>query len=364
MAHGFGFDSTPIPEAEPTLWHAADAGTGSPVSAQSTDSTPWHVNGSHGIAKSYDPGSAGTTGYADPAAPASTASPKPTSTPTPTSTPNNTPWNLNGTSVNGAPTTVSSTYATGEPVNGAPAPGEHTSGTYAHGESVNGTYATDEHTSGVYARGESVKGAPAPGEQTSGAYAQGESVNGTYASGEQTSGTYAHGESVNGTYLNSADADGDTAAPAPSVLPPTSADLARRIRAAAASSPAATRGQGAQAGGQTEHNPAEASAPPLVPRRRTAPEADTASEFAARGAQEPVGATEPSPLPRRTRNRSAVRESTPQVPAALADAQLLDAEAARAAVEEFEAGVEEALRASAQDLPIVRASDEPEGIRP
>jgi hypothetical protein len=51
------------------------------------------------------------------------------------------------------------------------------------------------------------------------------------------------------------------------------------------------------------------------------------------------------------------------VSAALADAQLLDAEAARAAVEEFEAGVEEALRES-QNLPIIRASDEPEGIRP
>ena len=40
-----------------------------------------------------------------------------------------------------------------------------------------------------------------------------------------------------------------------------------------------------------------------------------------------------------------MRDSAPSVSAALADAQLLDAEAARAAVEEFEAGVEEALRA-------------------
>jgi hypothetical protein len=48
----------------------------------------------------------------------------------------------------------------------------------------------------------------------------------------------------------------------------------------------------------------------------------------------------------------------------LADAQALDAEAARAAVEEFEAGVEEALRVSTQNLPTYRASDEPEGIRP
>ena len=51
-------------------------------------------------------------------------------------------------------------------------------------------------------------------------------------------------------------------------------------------------------------------------------------------------------------------------PAALAPAHVLDAEAARAAVEEFEAGVEEALRVSAQNLSPLRASDEPEGLRP
>jgi len=59
-----------------------------------------------------------------------------------------------------------------------------------------------------------------------------------------------------------------------------------------------------------------------------------------------------------------VREAVPSVSAVLADAHLVDAEAARAAVEEFEAGVEEAMRVSAQNLPTLRASDEPEGIRP
>jgi hypothetical protein len=59
-----------------------------------------------------------------------------------------------------------------------------------------------------------------------------------------------------------------------------------------------------------------------------------------------------------------VREPALPAAPALAAAHRLDAEAARAAVEEFEAGVEEALRVSAQDLPTLRASDEPEGIRP
>jgi hypothetical protein len=141
------------------------------------------------------------------------------------------------------------------------------------------------------------------------------------------------------------------------VLPPTSADLARRIRAAAAhvEPPAATSAESAEV---------DAFAPPLLPSRRRAPEAESVGEqIAARPADDTVELNEPSPLPRRARNRSAVRESAPSVSAALADAQLLDAEAARAAVEEFEAGVEEALRES-QNLPIIRASDEPEGIRP
>jgi hypothetical protein len=86
-------------------------------------------------------------------------------------------------------------------------------------------------------------------------------------------------------------------------------------------------------------------------------------QIAAYPADDAVEPNGPGALPRRARNRSAIRESAPSVSAALADAQLLDAEAARAAVEEFEAGVEEALRES-QNLPIIRASDEPEGIRP
>jgi signal transduction histidine kinase len=157
--------------------------------------------------------------------------------------------------------------------------------------------------------------------------------------------------------MNGVHANGETAAPAPAVLPPTSADLARRIRAAAAhvEPPAAMSAETAAV---------DAFAPPLLPSRRRAPEAESVGEqIAAYPADDAGGLNDPSPLPRRARNRSAVRESAPSVSAALADAQLLDAEAARAAVEEFEAGVEEALRES-QNLPIIRASDEPEGIRP
>ena len=157
--------------------------------------------------------------------------------------------------------------------------------------------------------------------------------------------------------LNGVHANGETAAPEPAVLPPTSADLARRIRAAAAhvEPPAATSAETAAV---------DAFAPLLLPGRRRAPEAESVGErIAAYPADDAVDLNEPSPLPRRARNRSAIRESAPSVSAALADAQLLDAEAARAAVEEFEAGVEEALRES-QNLPIIRASDEPEGIRP
>ena len=159
-------------------------------------------------------------------------------------------------------------------------------------------------------------------------------------------------------HVNGVHANGETASPAPAVLPPTSADLARRIRAATAhvEPPAAASAESAAV---------EAFAPPLLPSRRRAPEAESVGErIAAYPADDAGGLNEPSPLPRRARNRSAIRESAPSVSAALADAQLLDAEAARAAVEEFEAGVEEALRASTQNLPIIRASDEPEGIRP
>ncbi|HET9171812.1 MAG TPA: ATP-binding protein [Actinospica sp.] len=153
-------------------------------------------------------------------------------------------------------------------------------------------------------------------------------------------------------HANGAHTNGD-AVPAPAALPPTSADLARRIRAAAAAAPPAA---------PPEPTALQALTAPLLPRRRSAPDAESTDPAAPAGDS---AATEPSPLPRRARNRSAVRESAPSVPAALADAQLLDAEAARAAVEEFEAGVEEALRASGtQELPIIRASDEPEGIRP
>ena len=102
--------------------------------------------------------------------------------------------------------------------------------------------------------------------------------------------------------------------------------------------------------------PAPARAPEL-PRRRVA--------------VPPASAEGPEPdavlaaLPRRTRANSAVRdEPAPSASAPLAPAHVLDAEAARAAVEEFEAGVEEALRVSAQNLSPLRANDEPEGLRP
>jgi signal transduction histidine kinase len=158
--------------------------------------------------------------------------------------------------------------------------------------------------------------------------------------------------------VNGLHANGNPVAPSPppAMLPPTSADLARRIRAAAAAvEPPAVSPPG----------PEPAVALPLLPRRRPAPEAESAPERTAPGLHD--AGDDPNPpgaLPRRTRNRAAVRESAPSVSAALADAELLDAEAARAAVEEFEAGVAEALRATTQNLPIIRASDEPEGIRP
>ncbi|MBR7837871.1 HAMP domain-containing protein [Actinospica durhamensis] len=103
--------------------------------------------------------------------------------------------------------------------------------------------------------------------------------------------------------------------------------------------------------------PVPAVVPELLPRRRTA--------------QLPASAEGSAPdavltaLPRRTRANAALRdEPAPSASAATAPAHVLDAEAARAAVEEFEAGVEEALRVSAQNLSPLRASDEPEGLRP
>lgn len=154
---------------------------------------------------------------------------------------------------------------------------------------------------------------------------------------------------VNGIHAGNGTRAAETAPPPPpAVLPPTSADLARRIRAAATAAEA----------------PPDAFAPPLVPRRRTAAESEAALEPPPSGLGDASDQNVPSALPRRNRNRGAIRESTPTMSAALADANLLDAEAARAAVEEFEAGVAEALRVSTQNLPTVRASDEPEGIRP
>lgn len=116
--------------------------------------------------------------------------------------------------------------------------------------------------------------------------------------------------------------------------------------------------------------------PDVLPVRRPRPprSAGTAAPEAAPApgpARTPVSADGSAPdavltaLPRRTRANAAVRdEPAPSASAALAPAHVLDAEAARAAVEEFEAGVEEALRVSAQNLSPLRASDEPEGLRP
>jgi signal transduction histidine kinase len=138
---------------------------------------------------------------------------------------------------------------------------------------------------------------------------------------------------------------GTSAAPAPELPSP---GLARRIRAA------------------VDATATDADAPDaLLPSRRrspgdgpagTNPDTPDQAEDSAEGP--------PTALPRRSRTRAAVREPAPPASAALAAAHRLDAEAARAAVEEFEAGVEEAMRVSAQDLPTLRASDEPEGIRP
>ena len=170
-------------------------------------------------------------------------------------------------------------------------------------------------------------------------------------------------------------ANGSAGAPAQPAAPEAapeiaSAELARRIRAAAS---------GPSALGAAATSPPTAAGPvpdpaafaspealaPLLPRRRHAPEAEAELPSAAPTAgPEAADANALSALPRRSRTRASVRESAPAASAALADAHLLDAEAARAAVEEFEAGVAEALRVSSQNLPTLRASDEPEGIRP
>jgi len=126
-------------------------------------------------------------------------------------------------------------------------------------------------------------------------------------------------------------------------------ELARRLRAAAAEAPL--------------FEPEQATDASPLPRRRTVPEPELLAEPVAPPEPEPADVA-PGALPRRSRTRAALREPAPSVASILADAHLLDAEAARAAVEEFEAGVEEAMRVSAQNLPTLRASDEPEGIRP
>jgi hypothetical protein len=138
--------------------------------------------------------------------------------------------------------------------------------------------------------------------------------------------------------------------------------FARRLRAAAAEAP--------------PFEPEQAIDASPLPRRRSVPEPVAPEPVAELPAPIPALAPTPAPepeaeqaapgapLPRRSRTRAALREPAPSVASMLADAHLLDAEAARAAVEEFEAGVEEAMRVSAQNLPTLRASDEPEGIRP
>jgi signal transduction histidine kinase len=132
-----------------------------------------------------------------------------------------------------------------------------------------------------------------------------------------------------------------------------SPDLARRIRAAVD-------------GVEAAPVPAVQTAPdaPLLPRRRSPGDDAVTTTSDTPDQAAPAAEGLPMALPRRSRNRATVREPAPPASAALAAAHRLDAEAARAAVEEFEAGVEEALRVSAQNLPTLRASDEPEGIRP
>ena len=153
---------------------------------------------------------------------------------------------------------------------------------------------------------------------------------------------------TNGTALAKlANAWPATSKPEPEVEVASPAELARRLRAASAAEALAE-----------PTAPPETVAPPLS-RRYREPVPEPEPQASAPESAEPLGA-----LPRRSRSRAAVREPGPGVSAMLADAHLLDAEAARAAVEEFEAGVEEAMRVSAQNLPTLRASDEPEGIRP
>ena len=156
--------------------------------------------------------------------------------------------------------------------------------------------------------------------------------------------------SVNGSVNGSKQARPDAAPDAASAD-----EFARRLRAAAAEAPL--------------FEPEQATDASPLPRRRAAADLVEPEQLAEPPA--PIPAPEPevetapgAPLPRRSRTRAAVREPAPSVASMLADAHLLDAEAARAAVEEFEAGVEEAMRVSAQNLPTLRASDEPEGIRP
>jgi signal transduction histidine kinase len=149
--------------------------------------------------------------------------------------------------------------------------------------------------------------------------------------------------------ISGVDNGAPSAAPATPRIDGDPLELARRIREAVA--PHAPAPAGAT----------EATLETPMPQLRGLPLAGSERATASRPQPQPA---EPEALPRRSRNRAAVRESAPSVSAFLADAHLLDAKAARAAVEEFEAGVEEAMRVSAQNLPTLRASDESEGIRP
>ena len=164
--------------------------------------------------------------------------------------------------------------------------------------------------------------------------------------------------------INGQDNGAPSAAPATPRLDADPLELARRIREAVAPHAEATLSATETRIGpaQTRVSATETTLETPMPELRGFPQ--TAPDRIAPDLAPAAAPAEPEALPRRSRNRSAVRESAPSVTAFLADAHLLDAEAARAAVEEFEAGVEEAMRVSAQNLPTLRASDEPEGIRP
>jgi signal transduction histidine kinase len=94
--------------------------------------------------------------------------------------------------------------------------------------------------------------------------------------------------------------------------------------------------------------------PPMPEQRR-----DRETAVAAGLAPRPAGrqlegsmAQRPPTLPRRVRGAAPAPQTSSGGGVSLAPAQELDAEAARAAIEEFEAGVDQALRDSAQGLPL------------